>query len=82
MFIVELLKIDSVKVALPRFSPHFVAHQQTVECDDVAARDVRMEVEYGTLTECKEGGDGARVQVEQSEDGKAEDSTMQIDDGQ
>ena len=38
-----------------------------------------MEVEHGTLTECKEGGDGARVQVQQSDDGRA---AMQVDDGQ
>jgi hypothetical protein len=51
-------------------------------CNTAAARDVRMEVEYGTLTECKEGGDGARIQVQQSDDGSAADSPMQIDHGQ
>ena len=50
-----------------------------MQCDDVAARHLRMEVECATLAECKEGGDGARVQVEQSDDGRA---AMQIDDGQ
>ena len=63
-------------------SPSFVALQQTKECRELAARDVRMEVEYDTLTECKEGGDGAHLQVNESNDGSAEDSPMQIDHGQ
>lgn len=41
-----------------------------------------MEVGYDTVTECKENGDGARLQVRESNDGSAEDSPMQIDHGQ
>lgn len=51
-------------------------------CSTVAARDVRMEVDYTPLTECKEGGGGARVQVNDSDIGSAADSSMQIDHGQ
>ena len=51
-------------------------------CTDVAARYVRMEVEYDTLTECKEGGDGAYLQVHESDNGSSSDFSMQIDDGQ
>ena len=63
-------------------SPSFVALQQTKECRELAARDVRMELDDATLTECKEGGDGARLQVHEHGDGNAEDSLMQIDHGQ
>lgn len=63
-------------------SPSFVALQQTEECTELAARDVRMELDDATLTECKEGGDGARLQVNEHGDGSAEDSPMQIDHGQ
>ena len=66
-----------------RFSSHsFVALQQTEKCRELAAHDVRMEVEYDTLTECKENGDGALLLVHESGDGSAEDSSMQIDHGQ
>ena len=66
-----------------RFSlPSFVALQQAKKCRELAARYVRMEVDYATLTECKESGDGARLQVHESGDGSAEDSSMQIDHGQ
>lgn len=66
-----------------RFSlPAFVALQQTEECRELAARDVRMELEYVTLTECKVSGNGARLQVNERGDGSAEDSSMKIDHGQ
>ena len=60
-------------------SPSFVALQQAKKCRELAARDVRMELDDVTLTECKEGSDGARVQVEESVDGSA---PMQVDHGQ
>jgi hypothetical protein len=61
------------------FHPSFVALQQTEEWRELAARDVRMEVDYATVTECKEGGDGAHLQVLESDDSNAADS---IDHGQ
>ena len=48
-------------------------------CTDVAARYVRMEVEYGTVTECNEGGDGAHLHVQES---SVSDVPMEIDHGQ
>ena len=69
-------------VALPFFLPHFVAHQQTVAWSAVAAGPLRMEVEYGTVTECKEGGDGARLQVHERGSGSSADFPMRIEDGQ
>ena len=53
-----------------------------VVCTDVAAHHVRMEVEYDTLTQCKEDGDGALLQSQESDVGSAADSPMQIDHGQ
>ena len=68
-----------MKVGHLRFVAHFVDHQQTRVCDATAARPLRMEVECGTVTECKEDGDGASLQVGES---SVSDAPMQIDDGQ
>ena len=50
-----------------------------MECDATATRHLRMELDDVTLTECKVGGDGARVQVEEWADVSA---AMQVDHGQ
>ncbi len=39
-------------------------------------------MEYDTLTECKEGGGSAFLQVHESDDGASIDFPMQIDEGQ
>ena len=63
-------------------SPSFVALQQTEECTELAARDVRMELDDATLTECKEGSITSLLRSNGHDNGGAEDSSMQIDHGQ
>jgi hypothetical protein len=41
-----------------------------------------MEVDYGTLTECKESGDGALLLPTDSNESGSEDFPMQIDQSQ
>ena len=53
-----------------------------MECSAVAAGPLRMEVDHDTLTECKEGDDGALLQVHESDGGSSADFPMQIDHGQ
>jgi hypothetical protein len=41
-----------------------------------------MEVDYGPIDECKEGGDASLVDVSEHDDGSSTDFPMQIDQGQ
>jgi hypothetical protein len=41
-----------------------------------------MEVEYGPLDECKEGGEGALLPLHQLSEAAAADYPIQLDDGQ
>ncbi len=52
------------------------------ECIEVAAQHVRMEVEYGPLTECKKSGNGALLQGHQRDEGCLSDSPLPIQHGQ
>ena len=61
----------------------FTPHAAPCEGGALAGhRCCSMEVDYSPLDECREGGDGALVQVHDSGDGGSTDSPMQIDHGQ